>query len=516
MKLTKGQTPETLNIASIMTPLKGVITGGTKLESLLSHEDLKSDGILVVVDASGKLLGTLGPNELMVAIEKKSSDLTAREIMAPPRETLLSSASHHDACQAFIRSHLQYVVVTENDKPAGILWASHSLAAMTQSYRSIFEEFTLSQEKVKYRDDFLGILLHDIRSPLGAMSACCDLIKLQSKDLPKSHLNLIDTIKRNIDRCVSLASDLLDFGKLNDGINVNLEIVEIHSVLDELTHNLKLIGNQKYGVTLSTDWCGSIGIQVDRTRFGQIIDNLVINAFKVTPRGKNVYIKTMLVDDFKRHNKSLRFDIIDEGPGIPANQLKTIFDKYTQLDNHQNEASGVGLGLSIVAQFVRLHNGDIYVDGGGEDTGLGATFSVSIPNASILRVDSLREAVKGLVKLLIVDDDEDIRETLVDAFRGLPYEIRTAIDGEQGFSLFSTWNPDLVISDMRMPKKTGLELFHDIRSVNDKTGLILVSGALEDFSDINIKSAFKPDGFLAKPFVSADLVGMVAKILKRD
>lgn len=508
-------THDSQKVSTLMSPIYGVIPQDTSLEELLQDERLRKAEVMLVVDEAGLLVGSVGSVELLAAV-KKSVSLKAHDIMTPCPISLPSTASHHEACQIFIQHAFRFIPITENDKPVGILWVLNSLSAMTQAYRSKFEELVQAKEKIKNRDDFVGILLHDIRSPLGAIGACCDMLQLQNKNLPESHLNFIATIKRNIARCVAMSEDLLHFSKINDGMNINLEIVEIHSVLNELTLNLAMIGTQKYGVGLITNWCGSVGIQVDRLKFGQIIDNLVTNAFKVSPSGTKVTITTKLIDDFKRHNKALRIEIMDEGPGIPKGQLKSVFDKYTQLDNQQGAASGVGLGLSIVSQLVRLHNGEIFVLGGGDMRGIGATFGVTLPNASILRVESLRETIKGHSKILVVDDDEDIRDMIVDVFRGLPFEIRTAADGAEGLRLFQTWDPDVVISDMRMPEKNGLELLHDIRVANGKTGLILISGALEEMSEDTIKQNFNPDAYLSKPFVSAELLEVVSKLLKRN
>jgi signal transduction histidine kinase/ActR/RegA family two-component response regulator len=507
--------PESQTVSTLMSPLLGVIFEETPFETIVQDERLKESNVMFVVDKAGTLVGSVGSNELIAGMKKKSVGLIAREIMNPSKVSLPSTASHLEANQVLIQNALPFVAITESGKPVGILWAAKSLSAMTQSYSAMFQQLVQTQERLKFRDEFVGILLHDIRSPLGAIGACCDMLKLQNKNLPESQLNFIATIKRNIARCVAMSEDLLHFSKVNDGMKINSEMVEIHSLLGDLTFNLGLVGSQKYGVTLVTNWCGGVGIQVDRMKFGQIIDNLVTNAFKVTPSGKKVTITTSLVDDFKRHNSALRIEITDEGPGIPKAQLKLVFDKYTQLGNQQEAASGVGLGLSIVAQLVRLHNGEIYVEGGGEVAGQGATFAVTLPNASILRVQSLQETIKGHSKILVVDDDEDVRETIVDTFRGVPYEIRQASDGAEGLSLFQAWDPDVVVSDMRMPKKNGLELLYDIRNTNGKTGLILLSGALEDFAPSMIYENFKPDVYLEKPFAAKELLDAVANLLKK-
>ena len=500
--------PEQLKISDIMTPVKEFVLESMQVTDLPGNNRLNDLGVLLVVDASGNLVGAIREREVLTAQTKSTAALKASDIMIPIKESLTPTSSLHDANQLLINSKLRFVVVTDNHKPVGIVWTDSALAALTNSYREKYEQWRIAQTQISYRDEFLGILVHDLRSPLGAITACCDLIKMGSDDLPKSHTDLLDTIKKNAYRCIDLATDLLDFGKLNSGMTITLDVIDAHAVLDEITSNLKLIGSQEYGVHLKTIWCEPVNIKIDRGRFSEIIDNLVINAFKVTPKGKTVTIKTDLIDDFKRNNKSLRIQISDEGPGIPRDKISSIFDKYTQLDS-KGARSGVGLGLSIVAQFVRLHNGEIHVDGGH---GSGATFSIYMPNAEIIKTISLTSSASGKRKVLVVDDDDAIRNVIAACVSNLA-EVRTAADGVEGYAIFESWDPDLILSDVKMPAKNGIELLNDVKHASPGTPVVLISGALDAFGTGEIKSSLKPDAYLPKPFVTADLINIVNKLL---
>jgi signal transduction histidine kinase/CheY-like chemotaxis protein len=507
-----------LKISDIMKPVTQSIPESMPVDQISKMDWIARDGVGLVVNAKGELTGALREKEVLLAMVHGRNSDSAASIMIPVSETISPQASHHEASKLLLRSHQRFLPVVDGKRPVGIVWTDSSLSAMTTAYRAKYDEWMDALAKIKYRDEFLGILVHDLRSPLSSITACCDLIKMNEEAMPPAHRDLMATIKRNAFRCINLAQDLLEFGKLNSGMNVQLDFVEIHTVLDEIVKNLDLIGRQKYGITLQTDWCGMIGAQIDRSRFTQIIDNLVNNAFKVTPRGKSVTIKTELVDDFKRNNKSIKIRVIDEGPGIPRDKVNTIFDKYTQLDTPQQggKEQGVGLGLSIVAQFVRLHNGQIFVDGGGEGTGHGAIFTVQLPNASILKPESVKDKNTGKFKILVVDDDPDIRDTIVDALKPLAAEIRVASDGLEGYAVFVSWDPDLVLSDVKMPEKTGIELLHDIKHSSPGTPVVLLSGALEDFGDGDVQTSLKPEAYLPKPFKSQELLALVNSIMKSE
>jgi signal transduction histidine kinase len=508
--------PVEYKIAEIMTDVPEIIQHDCSYDEIIALFKKPDSSVVLVVDKNQELIGCIRHSDIFRASLSSTSQLVANQLMFKIHETVSPDSSHHEASRILLKSKLRFVPVVKNKKPIGIVWTDSSLAALSKAYRDKFDQWKDSQAKIDYRDEFLSILVHDLRSPLGSISACCDLIKMGAETLPKSYEGLLDAIKKNAGRCLHLAQDLLEFGKLNAGMNVELEIVEIHNVLDDIIHNLSILGESQYGVTIHRNWCGSIGIQIDRTRFHQIIDNLVVNAFKVTPRGKSITITTDLIDDFKRDNKALRIQITDQGPGIPKAKISEIFDKYSQLDNSDQSKNGVGLGLSIVAQFVRLHNGDIQVDGGGEQTGHGATFSIVLPNASILNQENMRGSNKDKKKILVVDDDEDVRDIIIDALDGKSFDIRTAEDGLEAFSLFLTWDPDLVITDMKMPHKNGIELIYDIKQANPNTPIILLSGALENFTPGEVQTTIKPDLYLPKPFKSAQLLHSTNELLQQS
>ncbi len=512
------QEHEDLKIADIITPITGVFAADCPLSSVLDSPLIRKEGLVFVVDASGNLLGAIQQKEIVAALLSKNDHVLLQDIMISLKDSLTSNSTYEDASQMLIKTRLRFAPVTDKGKPIGVVWTDGSIAALYKAYREKFDQWKDGQVKIQYRDEFLGILVHDLRSPLSSISACCDLLKMDEENLPKPHLELIETIRKNAFRCIDLAQDLLEFGKLNKGLTVDLREVEAHSVLHEIANNLKILGKQQYDIELKTDWCGKVSVFIDSARFTQIIDNLVNNAFKVTPRGKSVTIKTDIVDDFKRSSKSLRIQIIDEGPGIPRDKISSIFDRYTQLDTPQQggKEKGVGLGLSIVSQFVRLHNGQIFVEGGGESSGHGAIFSITLPNAKILDKRTLRGESQDHFKVLVVDDDKDIRELIVEALAKLPYKIRTACDGLEAYAVFLTWNPDLIITDIKMPEKTGIELLNDIKQDNPNMPVVLISGAIDEFAADAVKSALRPDAYLPKPFRQEDVVAICKNILKEE
>jgi signal transduction histidine kinase/ActR/RegA family two-component response regulator len=510
------QDHDELKIADLITPITGILPGNNILSSVLTCPTIQSEGLVFVVDDKEQLVGAIQQKEIVSALINKAEQSKLTDIMIPIKDKLTKDSTYRDVSEILVKTRLRFAPVTDNGRPIGVIWTDSSIAALYNAYREKFEQWKDGQAKIQYRDEFLGILVHDLRSPLSSISACCDLMKMGGETVPKSFVDMIETIKKNAFRCIDLAQDLLEFGKLNQGLNVDLHETEIHAVLDEIVHNLKILGKQQYGIELKTQWCGQVNAQIDRARFTQIIDNLVINAFKVTPRGKSVTIKTDIVDDVKRDDPSLRIQISDEGPGIPRDKISSVFDKYTQLDKPQQDqkGKGVGLGLSIVSQFVRLHNGQIFVEGGGENTGHGAIFSIVLPNANIIRETIKRDQPSNQFKVLVVDDDEDIRQVIVEILADLPYEVRTASDGLEAYAVFLTWNPDLILSDVKMPEKTGIELLNDVKLDNPKIPVVLLSGALDDFASKDVKSALKPDAYLPKPFRSNDLVSLCKSILK--
>jgi PAS domain S-box-containing protein len=224
------------------------------------------------------------------------------------------------------------------------------------------------------RDKFIGVISHELRSPLQTILGWVDLLcrgKLDSETQNRA----IETIQRNAALQNRLINDLLDITRIEAGtLLLNVAPVDLRSVVEAVINNVSPMADEK-GVRLQTKVALDMEpIPGDAERLQQIVTNLVNNAVKFTPTGGQVEVRVG-----HSHAEAI-LEVVDSGIGISPDFLPHIFEAYTQAGTpSHNQQGGLGLGLSIVQELVRLHGGRIEVDSQG--TGKGATFTVRLPRA---------------------------------------------------------------------------------------------------------------------------------------
>lgn len=222
-------------------------------------------------------------------------------------------------------------------------------------------------------------------------------------------------------------------------------------------------------VTLITDLSPTLArsASLDPARFQQILWNLVSNAIKFSPKGGTVRIESSSDAD------TLYLRVSDSGRGIAPDFLPLLFDRFTQSeDANRRKHGGLGLGLSIVKQLAELHGGAVSVFSEGE--GKGATFTVMIPLSERANIETRAErnevrtpehgrSLNGL-DVLIVEDDEDAAAALSAILIAYGAGVRTARDFDGALGEIARSNPDLIISDIGLPGRDGIDLIRQIRA----------------------------------------------------
>lgn len=221
------------------------------------------------------------------------------------------------------------------------------------------------------RDEFVAIVSHDLRNPIGAASSCAEMLledpAYQGMDVKVK--NWIEFIKRNVDTSLRLIGDLLDVERMAQGkFELKPEKHNIGQITRETIESFAATASAKNILlrALPSDIAGDI--VCDRDRIMQILSNLISNALKFTPDGGSVTIKA------KTSEAEVQISVTDTGPGIPEEKLEQIFERFTQLGS--NDRKGLGLGLYISKMLVEAHNGRLWIQ---SKTGEGSTFFFTIP-----------------------------------------------------------------------------------------------------------------------------------------
>ncbi|MES2803479.1 MAG: HAMP domain-containing sensor histidine kinase [Bdellovibrionota bacterium] len=221
------------------------------------------------------------------------------------------------------------------------------------------------------RDEFLAIVSHDLKNPIGAASSCAEMLLDDStfKGMDSKVRHWIEFIKRNVDVSLRLIADLLDMERIAQGkLQLKLEKHNIHQMIREAIETFSSTAAAK-SILLRAMPADNVGdVVCDRDRIMQVLSNLIGNALKFTPDGGSVTLYANVSE------AEVQISVRDTGSGIPLEKKNHIFDRFAQLGS--NDRRGLGLGLYIAKMILEAHNGKVWVE---SKVGEGSTFFFTLP-----------------------------------------------------------------------------------------------------------------------------------------
>jgi signal transduction histidine kinase len=228
------------------------------------------------------------------------------------------------------------------------------------------------EETARMRQELVSMLTHDLRSPLTAIQGSLELLEVKQKQSNDDReKKLVDVATRNSERMMRLINDLLDIHKIRDGMMTFAgEEICLAEVFDDVAQSLTALIEDN-AIHLN---CGDTDLFVyaEREKVGRIVFNLVANAIKYSPIGGTITLSA------ESEGRMVRVSISDQGRGIPADQLQSIFERFQQVEGDEQHSAGSGLGLTICQYLVRLQGGAIWAE---SEMGKGSTFRFTLPLA---------------------------------------------------------------------------------------------------------------------------------------
>ncbi len=385
------------------------------------------------------------------------------------------------------------------------------------------EERTEELERaLRAKDEFLANMSHELRTPLNAILGLSEsLTELTSGPLNEKQQKYIGMISESGNHLLSLINDILDLAKIEAGqIVLNINEADLRQVCQASLRMVNELAHKKnQQVTLKIK--DEIGpIWVDERRLKQILVNLLSNAVKFTPENGKLGLEV----ETDREEKRILMTVWDNGIGISESNLTRLFRPFVQLDSGlDREVTGTGLGLTLVAQMVRLHGGSVAVE---SQPGEGSRFTVILPWEPALATDAMLRlkstgkfrAIKPDQKdrpvILLVEDTKEVTMMIVDYLEMAGYQVITASDGLAGIDLAKDKHPALILMDIQMPSMDGLEATRRLRADPDfRTTPIIALTALAMRGDRERCLAAGATDYLAKPVSLKKLVQMIEEYL---
>ena len=384
-----------------------------------------------------------------------------------------------------------------------------------------------AEQANRMKDEFLSVLSHELRTPLNAILGWSEILRVKAVD--EELIQGLEVIERNTRVQVKIVEDLLDMSRIINGkLHLELQPVDLARVIDAAMQSMQPAAAAR-GVVLKKAIEPDAGqLTGDPNRLQQVVWNLLSNAIKFTPRAGAVTVS------LARAHSSIVISVTDTGSGISGDFLPYVFERFRQADGSTTRRfGGLGLGLAIVKHLSELHGGKVNAHSPG--AGLGSTFTVSLPitpiaaepavlNSStgvLLNASPLAPMLSGL-RVLVVDDEADSRAMVKHLLESRSAIATLAGSVEEAIDLFSSTDAgrsfDVLVSDIGMPQRDGLDLIRTLRKLPHNQGGLTPAVALTAYARSDERTRALLAGFdmhLAKPVDPGELCAIVAKLASR-
>ncbi len=370
---------------------------------------------------------------------------------------------------------------------------------------------------------FFANITHELRTPLALILGPVEKHLRETPGMDRTLRRDLEVVQRNARTVLRHVNDLLDIAKIEAGrIAAHYTRTDVASLVQGVTRQFSALAEEQQ-FRFAVEVPAHLTVETDASKLHSIVLNLVANAFKFTPAGGRVRVT------LRESGQRFQLEVADSGPGVPKDQRQTVFDRFERLEGEAARRPGTGLGLSIVRDFATLLGGAVTVGDAPEG---GAMFALDLPvkapagtvvSASAHErtppaaedvVDAIRHsrmpsthaapATAVLGRVLVVEDSQDMNRFVANCLTSEGFEVDSAFDGVEGYEKATTGRPDLVVTDIVMPRMGGDELIRQLRRRPDFASTpILVLGA-KSAQQLAVRlQRDAVQGYLDKPF-SAD------------
>lgn len=410
---------------------------------------------------------------------------------------------HKDGSVHYLREQIKVMEFRPENGQVWLAELNQNIDKEKKYATEIQASIAKAQEAERLKNTFIANMSHEIRSPLNAIVGFSNLM-LNTQDITLRS-EMIHHIEESNETLLRLVNDIIDLSKIESGtMTFAFSVIDMNALLRDLDAMFQLKANQKHLQLECICPQEELYIHSDKIRLRQVISNFISNAIKFTTIGS-------ICVGYQLENKKLYVYVRDTGIGIPGDQVSKIFNRFYRADKTYQ---GYGLGLSIAQAVIEGLKGEIGVE---SEQGKGSTFWFRIPVEIIKNNSPANKLANEMYfselpanqhpRLLIVEDNESNFLLMHFMLRECFY-ITHAWNGEEAVELYRKGQYDLILMDIKMPKKNGYQATQEIRALSSQVPIIATTAyAFSKDETLALNNGF--NAFLAKPLKKQTLLDTI-------
>jgi PAS domain S-box-containing protein len=388
--------------------------------------------------------------------------------------------------------------------------AIHDITLQKSAEETLIRAKEEAERTSKFKDQFLSTMSHELRTPLNAVLGFSDLLADERYGpLNEKQRRYIDHIHTGGKHLLTLISDILDLSKIEAGrMELALENLLVQGAFAEVLGVMQPLADKKSQV-LSTNVEGRLVVRADATRFKQVLMNLLGNAVKFTPNGGRIEVAA------RADGAKIRVEVRDNGPGIPVEEQRRIFEAFYRLRESGKKTEGTGLGLAITQRLIELHGGELSLQ---SDVGQGSCFYFSLPAARSAEESSPRktESVSrssSPSRVLVIEDDRVTAHLIQSQLTSAGYLVTVCEEPQNALAIAAQLQPNAITLDIVMKPKNGWEILTQLKRDPRTAQIPLIVVSIIDQPSMG--ALLGADEYLVKPVDKPTLLGAIARHISK-
>jgi len=414
----------------------------------------------------------------------------------------------HITSRIFILAIVLFFMIVFVVLPVYSVVVTHEIHKRRRAEADLIRAKEEAERASKFKDRFLSTMSHELRTPLNAVLGFSDLLAdKRCGDLNERQQRYVSHINTGGRHLLKLIGDILDLSKIEAGrMELSCEDLAVTSIFGEVISALRPLAEKKTQ-TLSSNADRGLAVHADATRFKQVLMNLVGNAIKFTPEGGSIEITAHPAD------RGVQVRVRDNGPGIPQEEQKRIFDAFYRLRRSGEGAEGTGLGLAITESLVKLQGGTLDIE---SQPGHGSCFFFSLPAATTVRerrADVVKVGRKNgeTLKILIIEDDAITVHLLESQLTSSGYLVVSCDQPERALEMAAEVQPQAITLDLLMNPTSGWEILMRLKQDPRTADIPVIVVTIVD--NPGTGAALGADEYLVKPVDKVTLLAAVERCL---